>query len=242
MSPDRDRLRRYLLGVGAESESEQLERDYFAREEMLDEVTRAEEELIEDYLTWRLTSDERQRFESHYLASPGHRRRVAMTRALSARGRGPARRTAWMAPLMSLAAAMVVALLGGFLWQRGTSPGGGSSVGVTLPAVLLRDGGAIPEARLHSGVSILVVRFEAGSVPAPPPLEAAIRTVEGAEVWRGPAVPLEAQPGTTPPLLASADVPASALAGGDYIVVLETREAGGMRELQRSALRVVREE
>jgi hypothetical protein len=90
-------------------------------------------------------------------------------------------------------------------------------------------------------VITLVVRFEAGTLPAPPPLEAAIRTVEGATIWRGPAAPIESPTGTAPRLLASADVPASVLESGDYVVVLFTRDGGGERELQRSSLRVVRE-
>lgn len=239
---DREALRRYLLGEAAESDAERLERDYFAREEALEAVAEAEEDLIDDYLTMRLAPAARQRFESHYLASPVHRKRVAFVRGLRARSVRSARpRNVWLAPVMSLAAALVVALMGGWFWQRGMAPGAGSTATVTLPAILLRDGGATPEARLGAATITLVVRFEAGTLPAPPPLDAVIRTVEGAEVWRGPAVPIEATAGQVPPLLASTDVPASALATGDYVVVLFTRAGGDPRELQRSALRVVRE-
>lgn len=236
---DRDALRRYLLGESAESDAERLERDYFAREEALEAVAEAEEDLIDDYLTMRLAPAARQRFESHYLASPVHRKRVAFVRGLRARSARP--RIARLAPLMSLAAAMVVALMGGWFWQRGALPGAGSTATVTLPAIMLRDGGETPEARLGAATSTMVVRFEAGTLPAPPPLDAVIRTVEGVEVWRGPAVPIEASAGQVPPLLASTDVPASALASGDYVVVLFTRAGGTPRELQRSTLRVVRE-
>ncbi|HUD70410.1 MAG TPA: hypothetical protein VMQ62_00485 [Dongiaceae bacterium] len=236
---DRDALRRYLLGEAAESDAERLERDYFARETALEAVAEAEEDLIDDYLSGRLADGPRRRFESHYLASLEHRRRVAFVRALRAKA-GP-RRNAWLAPLMSLAAAMVVALLGALVWQRGVAPGAGSTVSVTLPAIMLRDGGASPEARIGPGSITLVIRFEAGSLPAPPPLEAAIRTVDGAEVWRGPASPIEGSPAGSPRLLASTEVPASTLAGGDYVIVLFTRVGGETRELQRSVLRVVRE-
>lgn len=242
---DRDALRRYLLGESAESDADRLERDYFAREETLEAVAEAEENLIDDYLTMRLTPADRQRFESHYLASPVHRKRVAFVRSLrvrSARSTQTTRpRTARLAPLMSLAAAMVVALMGGWFWQRGAVPGAGSTATVTLPSIMLRDGGETPEARLGAATITLVVRFEAGTLPAPPPLVAVIRTVEGVEVWRGPAVPIEASAGQVPALLASTDVPAAALASGDYVVVLFTRADGMPRELQRSTLRVVRE-
>lgn len=237
MTPDPARARRYLLGETTEADGETLEREYFAGGPALEIVVEAEETLIDDFLAGRLSGDERRRFESHYLARPANRRRVAVTRAL--RDRARPRRSAWSTPLLSLAAVLAVAVLGGLLWQRGGMPGTGSSVGVTLPAVLLRDGGSIPEARIGKGVRTVVLRFEAGPVPVTPPLEAVVRSVEGVEVWRGPAEPIDGPPGATPRLAASVEVPASALSPGDYVVALLNRDAGGVRELQRAALRVV---
>ena len=42
----------------------------------------AEEDLIDDYLSDRLATDEHERFERYYLAVPGHRTRVAVARKL----------------------------------------------------------------------------------------------------------------------------------------------------------------
>ena len=55
---------------------------YFERADVLDRVCAAEEDLIDDYLSDRLASDEHERFERDYLATPRHRTRVAVAQAL----------------------------------------------------------------------------------------------------------------------------------------------------------------
>src|SRR4030095_10882628 len=75
-------LRRYLLGDLTEPACDALERDYFARESTFDRMGTAEHELIEDYLSERLTPHDGDRSERHYLATPGHRHRLAITHEL----------------------------------------------------------------------------------------------------------------------------------------------------------------
>ena len=78
------RFRRYVIGASTAAECEEVERDYFERAEVLDQVSAAEEGLIDDYLSGRLPQGEREQFERHYLASPNHRTRIAVVRALKA--------------------------------------------------------------------------------------------------------------------------------------------------------------
>jgi hypothetical protein len=87
MATDRDdtEIRRYLLGELEDEPAAALERDYFAHEELFDRVWAAEEDLVEEYLDDRLSAHQRERFERHYLTSPGHRDRVAMARELRSR-------------------------------------------------------------------------------------------------------------------------------------------------------------
>lgn len=83
MSLERDaRIRRYLLGQASETDSAAIEQEYFAGEAAVDSVAAQEEALIEDYLSNRLNVEDRQQFETVYLASPAHRHRVAVMRAL----------------------------------------------------------------------------------------------------------------------------------------------------------------
>jgi hypothetical protein len=65
-----------------EDERAGIEHEYFERADVLDRVCAAEDDLIDDYLSNRLASGEHGRFERYYLATPCHRTRVAVVRAL----------------------------------------------------------------------------------------------------------------------------------------------------------------
>ena len=67
------RARRYLLGEASEEECASLEQEYFERQEALERIEAAEDDLIEDYLAGQLTAADRDRFERGYLSSPQHR-------------------------------------------------------------------------------------------------------------------------------------------------------------------------
>jgi hypothetical protein len=78
-------IRRYLLGDLDEARAAALEDRYLADPAVVDDVVAAEEALIEAFLDGRLGGADRHRFETHYLASPVHRDRVAIVRALRER-------------------------------------------------------------------------------------------------------------------------------------------------------------
>ncbi len=75
-------LREYLLGACTDEECAAIESEYFEHAPSLHELSEIEDDLIADYLEARLAAEELDRFERHYLASPRHRTRVAITRAL----------------------------------------------------------------------------------------------------------------------------------------------------------------
>jgi len=233
---DPEIIRRYLLGEATEAEAESIERSYLGREETLETVLAAEEDLIEDYLDGRLEPGRRRRFERHFLASPLHRRRVAIARAL--RGRAIAR-SRWRAvlPLAAIAAAIAIAVLGSWLLRSGHAP---SRVAmIRLPALLVRGEGETPTARIGEGVTDVELLLEPGDWRAAPHLQVTLSTVEGLEVWRGAAVvsPSGAEGGPRPPLLVT--IPAARLSANDYVAVLSTAGADG-RVLQRYYFRVLR--
>lgn len=116
-------FRRYLLGDLDEQENKAVERQYFEDEARLDSVSAAEETLIDDYLAGRLSADDRAGFERVYLASPHHRRRVAVVRALGAAAamRTPVAAPRWVSRATwyaGLAAAAALLLAAG-LWLAG---------------------------------------------------------------------------------------------------------------------------
>src|SRR5262245_52027211 len=76
---------RYLLGVATEQEKTALEETLFKDPAALEEISAVEDELIDDYLSGELATDERSQFERAYFASPQRRERVEFARTLRKR-------------------------------------------------------------------------------------------------------------------------------------------------------------
>jgi hypothetical protein len=149
-------MRRYLLGELPESEAGAVEDAFIQDDALVLRMEEAEHELIDAFLDdavldgvslgGALSVRERQRFEHHYLASPAHRARVAVARALrrEARPVAPVRagaagdtvlaptlaqtRTAWTgqwrgwAPGWAAVAAAVILGVGLWLARRDADP------------------------------------------------------------------------------------------------------------------------
>jgi hypothetical protein len=111
-------LKRYLLGQMSEAEEARVERAYLGSDEALEELRAHEDELVEDYLANGLDAAENDRFERHFLASPGRLERLVFLRALADRAAAveaapPARRVArsWVPVAAGFAAVAVAGLL-----------------------------------------------------------------------------------------------------------------------------------
>lgn len=88
MTPESDAAARaYLLGELPDDRVAALEQALLAEPALLDHVQQAEHDLVDDYVDDRLSLTERTRFETYYLASPIHRDRVTLSRALAAAAR-----------------------------------------------------------------------------------------------------------------------------------------------------------
>lgn len=85
MNDSKQMLTRYLLGELSEAEQAALEERYFADPRLFDEVTDAENALVDDYARDRLAPETRRRFEQHYLAHPQRRERAKFAEALATR-------------------------------------------------------------------------------------------------------------------------------------------------------------
>jgi hypothetical protein len=261
---DVERARAYLLGAVDERESDLLEEEYFQSVEALETVEAAEETLIEDYLSDRLTGTERDRFERHYMATPLRRTRVETIRRLAAAaGRSaeqlPAARAAFTRPMFAIAATLVV-VAGASVWiaersrqpdltgrARGKSaaPPSPESAGAVASATFafsvspatVRGAQDTPALVVPSGTVVVDLQLE-GEGAAPPVARGRvlIRTVAGDELWQGPAV----APANRPPgVVAVAEVPAARLRADDYTITLfETDASGAESERYRYSLRV----
>jgi hypothetical protein len=71
-------IRKYLLGELAEADQAALEQELLIDRGKFDRVWAIENELVDSYVRGEMSRADRKRFESHYLASPLHRERVAI--------------------------------------------------------------------------------------------------------------------------------------------------------------------
>ena len=76
-------VRRYLLGGVSEEAQRAAEERLLTEESFLEELSAAEEELIDDYVGGDLSADDRERFERHFLSTEERRRKLRFALALA---------------------------------------------------------------------------------------------------------------------------------------------------------------
>ena len=78
MGPDQEKLSEaFLLGKLAENEREDVERDFFAKHDVFENLLIAENTLTDAYVTGRMAEEDRRLFESRLLINPVQRQRAA---------------------------------------------------------------------------------------------------------------------------------------------------------------------
>ncbi len=75
-------MQRYLLGALPDEEASRLEEAFFTDDETFERLWEVENRLVDRYVRGKLAAADRERFEHHYLASPVHRQRVAVSKHL----------------------------------------------------------------------------------------------------------------------------------------------------------------
>jgi hypothetical protein len=80
---DQELMRRYLLGMASPEERTDLESEYLSDASICDDLTEAENDLIDAYVRGRLSDRDRAAFEREYLTSPQRRARVEFAHALT---------------------------------------------------------------------------------------------------------------------------------------------------------------
>ncbi|HKY42413.1 MAG TPA: CHAT domain-containing protein [Pyrinomonadaceae bacterium] len=79
---EQDPIRLYLLGKSEGRDQEEFERRLFADDEFLEEVLAAEDQLIDDFLTGDLTTDDAAMFEKNFLVTDERRRKLHLGKTL----------------------------------------------------------------------------------------------------------------------------------------------------------------
>jgi hypothetical protein len=244
---DRSLLRRYLLGELDESEREDVETKLMTSNEHFQELLIAEDELVDDYCAGKLGAREEKAYRKSFLITPErlhqHRFGAALRKHISATGAEEALplrtergrfTTAWK---LSLAAAVVVALLAATLWSLRTTQripvrlhatGKGAATGTTvaffLPPPSLRSFEPEAEPTLNVPDGVAIVELQLG-LPndASEDHDVTLEEVRSDTILaegRLPARSLEGQRVVVVP------VPSALLAPGDYRVILREATTG----------------
>lgn len=79
---EQSKLRKYILNDISDEERFAIEERLLTDDRFFEEVSMAEEYLIQDYADEKLTAGERERFEKHFLTSEENRQKVKFARAL----------------------------------------------------------------------------------------------------------------------------------------------------------------
>src|ERR1700682_3521685 len=80
---DQNRIRRYLLGELSGGDSEKIEQELLANDDVFEEILIVEEELADEYVAGKLGPEERAGFERHFLATPERQQNLRFAQALN---------------------------------------------------------------------------------------------------------------------------------------------------------------
>ena len=227
-----ERLVAFLLGRLPEAEQEEIENRIVAEDGFLEEVLATGDELSRAYLNERLSTEDRARFQTHFLAVPRQRRRFEELRDLAAAMRQPPRTRARAVPVWALAAAAVLfVVIGVWIWQAGKSQPPRETIVHHTPTPVSpapTPGETTPRVRLPekpSGATEIPLTAETRQVRLEVPIDddrhptfdASLRTPDGKTVWEKTEI-LAPGPGAAIVLT----VPAEILAAADsYSLLIE---------------------
>lgn len=165
-------IKRYLLGSLAESRKTQLEQRLLNDAQLFEEVLIAEDELVDQYVTGRLSDDDKARFESHFLVTPDRVRKIQFGRAFhrylelndtpALTTLKPLRNPFWYVwrPLLAFSLLLIVVLGSYWMWARKDASSPHKTQVITLAAGGIRSSGtSFPRATISEDTSTIELRL-----------------------------------------------------------------------------------
>ena len=167
LDEDRNRIRSYLLGGLTDSERQVIEERIFTDPAFLDDVSMAEEELLEDYVFEILSKEEAEKFAGRLLLTPEQIQRWEKTKALKKYFDNGEKKVAPPPPVsffrrinpaagVAVAAVLILAI-GLLVWTFRVTP-------LEQTIARLNDPGSQPEMQSDYAISVDTLRFRSGSV------------------------------------------------------------------------------
>ncbi|MCC6540129.1 MAG: hypothetical protein IT162_21450 [Bryobacterales bacterium] len=208
VSPEYSQLRQYLLGALAEPARAAMEDRLFAEPSLFELAEIVEADLMDEYAAETLAPADRVGWERYLASHPESQRRLAFSRAWRARRRRAnvhaMPRRGWYAAAALLAAALL--MLGFFTLRRPLDAP--RPAPVVVAAVLspgtLRSSEQAQTIRIPAAATVVRIEWRASQAGA---VRAVVRSVDSPRdpVWTGPIAQ------------GRSDIPAAALAAGDYL-------------------------
>ena len=239
-------IKKYLLGQAAEADSLQLEERLISDETFFNELSIAEDELVDEYLGGKLSETDRNNFEEHFLSAAERQRKLRFARSLkkyvnihagdtnaSAQASDPVLASsqpvksstfpffAFRNPLLgySLAAAVVLAALVGtwYLLKTMSNTGDPGKVFVaTLTPGLIRDSQTDNKITIPSDAHTVRLQLLL-TQDAYRAFEAVVQDSTGQTITTKQNLPIQSANGQ---LVVFVDIPSNVLRPGDYRVKL----------------------
>jgi hypothetical protein len=258
-------IRRYLLGELVEAEQQRLEESLLTSDEMFEELLIVEDELVDEYVNGQLAGTERESFEQHFLSTPERVEKLRFARAFkrqisaataSSESPEPATpfephassRKQWLPAFLqsarhpvlnlSLAAALLLMVVGGSLWfmirSQGTpeiaanrAPDASHLFAVTLTPGAVRDAGEMKRVVIPDDADVVQLRLEMVADEYPT-YHAVLQTDDGREIFTGDRLKTEMAGNIK---VVALSFPAKLLARSDYQVKLSGTNASGNQEV-----------
>jgi len=232
----------YLLGQAGPEESSSFEERLITEKDFYDELTIAEDELIDQYLDDDLTSLEREQFESHFLSSPERRQKVRFGSALlqtADRNDSPRvpvylLRSRAIVPYAVLVLLLVVGIGLWAIWNQSNVRVASKTVTLTLLPGATRADQPVNKVSNSADVGVIQLRLALAN----PQETYRVKVVNGdeTEVWSGDG---RLQTDTNHNFIV-ANIPAELLPTGDYRALLTRKLAdGSFEEASSYSFRIV---
>lgn len=244
----------YLLGQAGAEESSSFEERLITNKAFYDELTIAEDELIDQYLDGDLTEAEQKQFESHFLFSPERHQKVRFGRALhQAAGNADESQPVeliedsapglpkplppsnfplgmlWSNRVLSYSVLVLLAAAGIGLWvlwrkQSSVSSAGRIATITLLPGTTRSDRAA--DSRISNSADIETVQLRLALANPQDTHRVKVVDSDEKEIWSGDGV-FQTDSGRS---YVTANVPARLLPNGDYRVILSRKVSDGSFE------------
>lgn len=198
------KIREYLLGKSPSEDSAFVEEQLVGDEEFYQQLLVVEDELFDQYLAGRLPDEEKELFETYFLAAPERREKLRFTRNLKKYVKRaeadpapvvnyvtppPKKFSFWSNPILSYslaaAAVVIVAVVSFTTYQRWNAPPhAGRTLAVELVPGVTRGEEGMKQISVTTDTGTVELQLRGANIAAYQTYQAVLQTTDGSEISR----------------------------------------------------------